>query len=113
MDARNNGQRQCFSYDGLDLLRGFTGDAICAGYDDGTGSWVYDENYSYNNAGNLISKTGQGTYGYGVAQASTCPEGALVKKHAVVSTSNGSSYCYDQNGKHAAAHDRGNTYTDV
>ena len=39
VDARNNGQRQCFSYDGLDrLLSGFTGDAICAGYDDGTGS---------------------------------------------------------------------------
>ncbi|MBK6562011.1 hypothetical protein [Candidatus Amarobacter glycogenicus] len=46
-----------------------------------------------------------------MAQASTCPEGALVKKHAVVSTSNGSSYCYDQNGNMRRRTIGGNTYT--
>ncbi|MFZ1595280.1 MAG: RHS repeat-associated core domain-containing protein, partial [Anaerolineae bacterium] len=113
VDARNSGQRQCFSYDGLDrLLSGFTTAAgdNCTGYTS-VGNGPYNETYSYTPNGNLVSKTGQGTYSYGVAQASTCPEGALVKKHAVVSTSNGSSYCYDQNGNMRRRTIGGNTYT--
>ncbi|MFZ2518730.1 MAG: hypothetical protein WA089_08510, partial [Anaerolineae bacterium] len=113
VDARNNGQRQCFSYDGLDrLLSGFTTAAgdNCTGYTS-VGNGPYNETYSYTPNGNLVSKTGQGTYSYGVAQAGSCPEGALVKKHAVVSTSNGSSYCYDQNGNMRRRTIGGNTYT--
>ncbi|MDZ7414243.1 MAG: RHS repeat-associated core domain-containing protein, partial [candidate division KSB1 bacterium] len=60
------------------------------------GRWDVQEGYSYSPIGNLMSKTGVGSYTYG-PQAADCPEGALNKPHAVV-TAGGNAYCYDQNG---------------
>jgi RHS repeat-associated protein len=52
--------------------------------------------YSYDKIGNLLSKPGNGTYGY-AAQSARCSAGALDKAHAVVSIST-TTFCYDRNG---------------
>lgn len=83
-------QTQSFTYDPLDRL-------LSAGASGGSsGQGQYSESYTYNASGNLMSKTGVGSYTYGT-QASDCPEGALSKPHAVV-TAGSNTYCYDQNG---------------
>jgi hypothetical protein len=110
VDGRNSGQRQCFNYDGLNrLLRGFTGNSTCLAYDNTTGNGVFDESNAFNNAGNLVSKTGLGTYSYG-AQAASCPQGALSKPHAVVAAGS-NAYCYDQNGNMVRRTIGGSVYT--
>ncbi len=95
-------QMQDFTVDRLNRLVS----AVASG---GTNGNYGAETYGYSNAGNLTSKTGVGLYGYG-AQASSCPEGALVKKHAVV-TAGSNSYCYDQNGNQRRRTVGGSTYT--
>ena len=49
-----------------------------------------DEVYTYNKLGNLMSKTGKGSYSY--------PATGSAHPHAVTSTSDGQSYVYDANG---------------
>jgi hypothetical protein len=49
-----------------------------------------DKFYTYNNLGNLTSKTGKGSYSY--------PTVGSAHPHAVTSTSDGQSYVYDANG---------------
>jgi RHS repeat-associated protein len=51
---------------------------------------------SYDQIGNMLSKTGVGTYSY-PAQSASCTAGALSKPHAAT-TVNGVAYCYDANG---------------
>jgi RHS repeat-associated protein len=75
-------QVQTFTYDALDRLTSVRG--------------AYSEDYAYNAIGNLVSKTGVGSYTYG-AQSGSCPDGALSKPHAVI-TAGSNTYCYDRNG---------------
>ncbi|MCX7854281.1 MAG: hypothetical protein N2383_16060, partial [Caldilineales bacterium] len=83
-------QTQSFTYDPLDRL-------LSAGASGGSsGQGQYSESYTYNASGNLMSKTGVGSYPDG-AGGGGCPEGALSKPHAVV-TAGSNTYCYDQNG---------------
>ncbi|MDH7486114.1 MAG: RHS repeat-associated core domain-containing protein [Anaerolineae bacterium] len=83
-------QTQSFTYDFLDRVLSAT---VTGG---SSGQGQYSESYTYNVVGNLMSKTGVGSYTYGT-QAADCPEGALSKPHAVV-TAGANTYCYDRNG---------------
>ena len=90
LDATNFNQKQCFGYDGLDRLVsakvGLNNDTCIGSVMDVEYS---DETYTYDpNNGNLLSKTGVGTYTYG----------NLDHVHAVTATQNGSLYEYDANG---------------
>ncbi len=86
-DVVNAGQRQCFTYDGLDrLLTAYTDNTnACDGHTP-VGAGNYDDIYSYDVGGNITSKTGNGTYSYANGN------------HAVTATSEGGQFGYDDNG---------------
>ncbi|MCP4082868.1 MAG: hypothetical protein GY743_21790, partial [Planctomycetaceae bacterium] len=93
---------QDYSYDALDRLTTAQANSnFVGGYS--------QETYSYAPNGNMTSKTGVGSYTYGV-QSASCPEGALNKPHAVV-TAGSNTYCYDQNGAMRRRTAGGVTYT--
>ena len=82
-------QTQSFSYDELDRL--------VAAVTSGGSSGSYNESYSYDKAGNLTSKTGVGSYAYGVS-ASNCQSGTPASKPHAVTTAGTYSFSYDCNG---------------
>ena len=85
-----NPQAQTFHYDSLDRLK----DAQATGGTNGNGDYGTDY-YTYDQIGNLHSKTGLGTYSY----ATNCSGGTShALAHAVASTTGGYSYAYDCNG---------------
>jgi RHS repeat-associated protein len=95
-------QTQTFTYDDLDRL-------YSAQASGGTEGAYAQEIYQYSTIGNLTSKAGV-VQTYGVAQAGTCPDGALSKAHAVV-TVGLNAYCYDQNGNMRRRNIAFNSYT--
>jgi RHS repeat-associated protein len=81
---------QCFTYDSLNrLTKGTTSNDSAKGCNTQLGNGNYSEDYAYDSAtGNLLSKTGIGTYAYSASHS-----------HAVISTSaNNWSFTYDSNG---------------
>ena len=85
-------QTQTFNYDALDRLL----DATVTGGSAGQGQ--YSESYTYYPIGNILTKTGQGTYSYGS------------KPHTMTSTSGGGSFSYDGNGNMTSRTEGGVTY---
>ncbi len=83
-------QTQIFTYDELDRLK----TARATG---GSGGIYITQTYSYNQIGNLLNN-GDGALTYD-AQLPSCPDNALNKSHAAVSShGNTRTYCYDANG---------------
>jgi len=91
-DDLNAGQRQCFAYDDLNRLTGaFTTDDVdCETADTGVGSYGYDQSFTYNPIGNLVTRSDiPGSFVYGAA--GTGP-------HALTSIGQSHSFTYDDNG---------------
>jgi len=98
VDTVNSSQKQCFQYDWLDRLTGaFTGDAPCAAFS-ATGTGYYNDSYTYNAIGNIISKNTV-TYYYDANH-----------KHGVT-IAMGNTYGYDANGNQTTRTIGGVTYT--
>ncbi|MFZ6027927.1 MAG: RHS repeat-associated core domain-containing protein [Chloroflexota bacterium] len=92
LDVVNSNQKQCYGYDALNRLTSAAvgiNDSTCSG-SVGNGEYA-NEGYGYDTAtGNLLTKTGMGTYTYPLASAA--------RPHAVTSTTAGWAYQYDANG---------------
>ncbi len=91
-----------FSYDPLQRL-------ISSAASGGTEGGYPLESYSYNSTTGNLSGKGGVTYSY-AAQASSCPQGALSKPHAVTGAGT-NTFCYDQNGNMVKRVIAGVTYT--
>ena len=82
-------ETQTFAYDHLNRLTSAAA----------TGSASYSEGYTYDaNTGNLLSKTGLGTYTYNASRQGTCTTGTNTTIPHAVMTAGANSYTYDCNG---------------
>jgi RHS repeat-associated protein len=102
LDGKNSNQRQCFSYDTLRrLTKATTYQDAAQGCSVQLGNGNYSEDYTYDgNTGNLLSKTGNGTYDYDPQH-----------KHAVIKLAGVQKYWYDANGNMLTRISGGGTYS--
>ena len=94
-EVRNSNQYQCFTYDGIDRLTSAYTDNTenCNGHT-AVGQGNYNDTYTYDAGGNLITHTGTGSG----TQRGSYTYNAAGLEHAVSSISDGSTFTYDANG---------------